>query len=128
MWNWLVGLFAMLSVLPFVTVAVIWAAVYYWKKDKRLALHWAVDIGTLFFLAASIEQLNQVANTSLAFWWWVIYVLIWAGGISTLQWWVRKRLSVQKTVKAVWRISFLTSIVVYVLTFIVFVFQTYSGN
>jgi len=104
---------------------VIWMLAYYWKKDKRLATAWAVNLGTIFFLAASTELLNRVTNKTSAFWWWVIYLLIWASIFSGLQWWIRKRLNPRKTAKAVWRIGFLTSVVVYAVAFIVSVFQVY---
>lgn len=79
------GLFIVLSILPFFPFFLVYWGMYVWKKDKRNAMRMAMDI-TTFFLVFSVSALfNLTFDSSFGFYLTLLLILLALGFIGGAQ-------------------------------------------
>ena len=79
------GLFIVLSILPFFPFFLVYWGMYVWKKDKRKALRMAMDV-TTFFLVFSVSALfNLTFDSNFGFYLTLILILVALGFIGGAQ-------------------------------------------
>jgi hypothetical protein len=123
-WSYLWGI---LTALPFIGFLLVYVIVYGWKKNRRLAGRWAVNITNLLLIRAVIAAYGVIWPEAVSAWWWVIGV--YAAIISLLAWLqirIKGRLSLRKIGVSAWRLSFLLFGLVYLLLFTTGVWKTMS--
>jgi hypothetical protein len=110
---------------PFIAFAVVYFVLLVWKKDKRFALQWAVNITNLLLIHAVITAYSLLWPEAWSAWWWVIS--LFAGLIALIAWLqirMRGRISLRKISFSTWRISFLLFCLAYFVLFTTGVWKT----
>ncbi|WP_339177993.1 DUF3397 domain-containing protein [Paenibacillus sp. FSL R5-0701] len=109
------GLFIVLSILPFFPFFLVYWGMYVWKKDKRKALRMAMDI-TTFFLVFSVSALfNLTFDSNFGFYLTLILILVALGFIGGAQNRLKGKVDRGRMFRAVWRMSFVIMSFGYVL-------------
>ncbi|MBY0117548.1 DUF3397 domain-containing protein [Paenibacillus xylanexedens] len=100
------GLFIVLSILPFFPFFLVYWGMYVWKKDKRKALRMAMDV-TTFFLVFSVSALfNLTFHSNFGFYLTLILILVALGFIGGAQNRLKGKVDRGRMFRAVWRMSF----------------------
>ncbi|NMI06135.1 DUF3397 domain-containing protein [Paenibacillus sp. SZ31] len=100
------GLFIVLSILPFFPFFLVYWGMYIWKKDKRTALRMAMDV-TTFFLVFSVSALfNLTFDSNFGFYLTLILILVALGFIGGAQNRLKGKVDRGRMFRAVWRMSF----------------------
>lgn len=100
------GLFIVLSILPFFPFFLVYWGMYVWKKDKRKALRMAMDV-TTFFLVFSVSALfNLTFDSNFGFYLTLILILVALGFIGGAQNRLKGKVDRGRMFRAVWRMSF----------------------
>ncbi|APO46897.1 MULTISPECIES: DUF3397 domain-containing protein [Paenibacillus] len=109
------GLFIVLSILPFFPFFLVYWGMYVWKKDKRKALRMAMDV-TTFFLVFSVSALfNLTFDSNFGFYLTLILILVALGFIGGAQNRLKGKVDRGRMFRAVWRMSFVIMSFGYVL-------------
>lgn len=111
--------------MPFIGFAIVYTIMLLWKKDRRIAGRWSVNITNLLLIQAVIVQYNVIWPTAWSAWWWVI--LFYVAIISLLAWLqvrLRGKISLSKIGFSTWRITFVLFGIVYLVLFTTGVFKT----
>lgn len=124
MLEWLGHLYAILAVVPFVPFIIVWAIVYYRRKDKRQATLMSMDVTTALLIAVVASMFNNVFSSKFGFYGILLFFLIAGGLMGNLQYRVRGKLNISKIFRSLWRISFFAMSLLYV----VFLFVGISKN
>jgi len=114
MLEWLGHLYAVLAVVPFVPFIIVWAIVYYRRKDKRQATLMSMDVTTALLIAVVASMFNNVFSSKFGFYGILLFFLIAGGLMGNLQYRVRGKLNVAKIFRSLWRISFFAMSLLYV--------------
>jgi len=121
-WSYLWGI---LATFPFIGFVMIYLAVMLWKRNKRQAANWAVNITNFLLIHAVMSQYSLIWPGAWSAWWWI--VLLFVGLLSMLGWLqvkVRGKISLKKISFSTWRISFLVLCLAYVCLFTAGVWKT----
>lgn len=121
-WSYLWGFMA---TFPFIGFVMIYLAVLLWKKNKRFAAKWAINITNFLLIHAVMSQYSLIWPNAWSPWWWII--LLFLGLIVLLGWLqvkVRGKISLRKIGFATWRISFLLLCLAYLCLFTAGVWKT----
>jgi len=121
-WSYLWGI---LATFPFIGFVMIYLAVMLWKRNKRQATNWAVNITNFLLIHAVMSQYSLIWPGAWSAWWWI--VLLFVGLLSMLGWLqvkVRGKISLKKISFSTWRISFLVLCLAYVCLFTAGVWKT----
>jgi hypothetical protein len=121
-WSFLWGV---VIAMPFVGFAIVYTTFYFWKKDRRKAARWAVNITNFLLIQAVIVQYGVIWPEAWSAWWWV--VLLYAGIIALLAWLqirLRGKISISKIGASAWRLTFLLFGIFYVVLFTTGVLKT----
>lgn len=116
-----------LTVAPFLGLPLVYLLVYAWKRDKRVAGRWAVNITNFLLIRTVIAAYGLIWPQAMSAWWWVIcffLVTIVLLGWVQVKW--RGKLSLKKVGFSAWRLSFLWFGLVYVLLVTTGIFKTMS--
>ncbi|PQP80530.1 DUF3397 domain-containing protein [Paenibacillus sp. PCH8] len=109
------GLFIVLSILPFFPFFLVYWGMYVWKKDKPTALRMAMDV-TTFFLVFSVSALfNLTFDSNFGFYLTLILILIALGFIGGAQNRLKGKFNGGRMFRAVWRMAFIIMSFGYVL-------------
>ncbi|WP_419889482.1 DUF3397 domain-containing protein [Paenibacillus xylanexedens] len=109
------GLFIVLSILPFFPFFLVYWGMYVWKKDKRNAMRMAMDV-TTFFLVFSVSALfNLTFDSNFGFYLTLILILVALGFIGGAQNRLKGKVDRGRMFRAVWRMSFVIMSFGYVL-------------
>ncbi|WP_458123435.1 DUF3397 domain-containing protein [Paenibacillus sp. Z3-2] len=101
------GLFIVLSILPFFPFFLVYWGMYGWKKDKRTALRMAMDV-TTFFLVFSVSALfNLTFDSNFGFYLTLLLILLALGFIGGAQNRLKGRVNGGRMFRAVWRMAFI---------------------
>ncbi|MBD8839860.1 DUF3397 domain-containing protein [Paenibacillus sp. FSL K6-4396] len=101
------GLFIVLSILPFFPFFLVYWGMYVWKKDKRNAMRMAMDI-TTFFLVFSVSALfNLTFDSSFGFYLTLLLILLALGFIGGAQNRLKGKVDGGRMFRAVWRMAFI---------------------
>jgi hypothetical protein len=110
---------------PFIGFAVVYIAVFRWKKDKRYAVRWAVNVTNLLLIHAVMTAYSLLWPDAWSAWWWVLLLFL---GLFLLIAWLqiryRGRISLRKISVSIWRISFLLFSLAYLFLFTTGVWKT----
>lgn len=99
---------AIVTVLPLIGFAIVYFVLILWRRDRRLAIRWAVNITNFLLIHAVIVAYSVIWPEAWSAWWWIIgfYVVV----ISLLAWLQMKlkgKLSLKKVSFFAWRLTFL---------------------
>lgn len=109
------GLFIVLSILPFFPFFLVYWGMYAWKKDKRTALRMAMDV-TTFFLVFSVSALfNLTFESNFGFYLTLLLILLALGFIGGAQNRLKGKVDGGRMFRAVWRMAFIIMSFGYVL-------------
>lgn len=121
-WSHVWGIFATFPFIGFITV---YFLVFTWKKNKRLAMNWAVTITNILLIHAILSQYSLIWPDAWSAWWWIVIIfLVLLSLLGYLQVKVRGKLSLRKISFSTWRISFLLFCLAYVFLFTAGVWKT----
>lgn len=123
-WSFLWGT---LTVIPFLGFPIAYLLVFAWKRDKRLAGRWAVNITNLLLIRSAVTAYGEIWPEALSAWWWVVGLylfLIALLGFLQVKW--KGKLSLKKVGFSAWRLSFLLFGFIYVLLITTGVVKTMS--
>lgn len=109
------GLFIVLSILPFFPFFLVYWGMYVWKKDKRNAMRMAMDVAT-FFLVFSVSALfNLTFDSNFGFYLTLLLILLALGFIGGAQNRLKGKVDGGRMFRAVWRMAFIIMSFGYVL-------------
>ncbi len=118
----LANVYAAIATIPVIPFIVIYLVVYYFiDKDSKEAVGWALNITTVFLISANIVLINQFGVPAKG-WGLFLVILLFAiltGGLAYLQLLKRGEVQWKRLTKAVWRLGFLSLVLMYVVLFIV---------
>lgn len=118
-------LWAVVIAMPFIGFAIVYTLMVLWKKDRRKAIRWSVNITNLLLIQAVIVLYRVIWPEAWSAWWWVI--LFYAGLFTLLAWLqvrLRGKISLSKIGFSTWRITFVLFGIVYLVLFTTGVFKT----
>lgn len=122
--EWLLNVYAILSVLPFFSFALIWFLIYFIYRDKKRSTATAIDVTTLLLIGIVSAMYNTLFDTWFGgLWWIVLFFLIVFGVLGNLQNRLKGSVDVKRLMRAVWRIGFLVLSFCYVILIIVGIVQ-----
>ncbi|WP_017687284.1 DUF3397 domain-containing protein [Paenibacillus sp. PAMC 26794] len=109
------GLFIVLSILPFFPFFLVYWGMYLWKRDKRNAMRMAMDV-TTFFLVFSVSALfNLTFDLNFGFYLTLLLILLALGFIGGAQNRLKGKVDGGRMFRAVWRMTFIIMSFGYVL-------------
>jgi hypothetical protein len=124
LWTYVWGL---LTALPFLGFILVYVLVSLWKRDRRLAGRWAVNITNFLLIHAVIVAYDVIWPQALSAWWWVIGLyLVIMGGLAWLQIRLKGKISIQKIGFSTWRLSFILFGLLYLVLFTTGIWKTMS--
>ncbi|MDT9719866.1 DUF3397 domain-containing protein [Paenibacillus sp. ClWae2A] len=101
------GLFIVLSILPFFPFFLVYWGMYLWKKEKRNAMRMAMDV-TTFFLVFSVSALfNLTFDSNFGFYLTLLLILLALGFIGGAQNRLKGKVDGGRMFRAVWRMAFI---------------------
>ena len=99
---------------PIVAFLIIVFLVYFWKKDKKVAFNWSVNITNIFLIFSVVNIYKQIWPQAWSAWIWVISSFLFLFGILLfIQRKMRGKISLKKIGFSTWRISFIILTVTY---------------
>jgi len=114
-WSYFLGT---LAVVPFLGFPLAYLIVLGWKRDKRLAGRWAMNITNFLLIRSVVAAYGVIWPEALSAWWWVVcFFLITIALLGWVQVKLRGRLSLKKVGFSAWRLSFLWFGLVYIVLF-----------
>ncbi len=109
---------AILITFPYVAFILVFLLVFLWKKNKKTALQWSVNITNIFLIYAVAVMYSVNWPKAMSAWWWISLVFLLIGSLlGCLQWKLRGKISLKKISFSVWRLTFLVFGVTYVFLF-----------
>ncbi|GAB7387673.1 hypothetical protein BSNK01_15100 [Bacillaceae bacterium] len=113
------NLIALFSAFPFLSFFLVYYAVKWRTRNRRLAVNWAVNVTTLllFVSVGVLHGLVRDAGTTSLFVLLLTFVFVSAGLIAWLQMRIKGRIDWRKLSRAVWRLTFLALCITYVILF-----------
>lgn len=108
-------LWGTLTVVPFLGFPLVYLILYAWKRDKRLAGRWAINITNFLVIRSAVSAYGLIWPEALSAWWWVfgffLVTIVLLGWIQ-VKW--KGKLSLRKVGFSAWRLSFLMFGLVYI--------------
>ncbi|WP_249344835.1 DUF3397 domain-containing protein [Paenibacillus sp. Marseille-Q4541] len=95
-----------LSMLPFFPFLLVYFIVLHYKKHKKSALLTAMDVTTVFLIAAVAALFNNTFDNGFGFYLILILLLIALGLIGSAQTRLRGKIDYKKMFRVVWRMTF----------------------
>jgi hypothetical protein len=121
-WSYFWG---MLTVVPFLGFPLAYLIVYGWKRDKRLAGRWAVNITNFLLIRSVVAAYSIIWPQAVSAWWWVVcFFLLTLALLGWAQVKLRGKLSLKKIGFSTWRLSFLWFGIVYIVLFTTGIIKT----
>ena len=104
-----------LAVVPFVPFLLVWAAVYWYKKEKKLAIKRAMDVTTALLVGVVAGAYNVVFQSDFGFYLLLLLFLTAFGLLGNLQQRTKGSFDWKKSLRAVWRLGFVGLSAAYVI-------------
>ncbi|GAK39679.1 DUF3397 domain-containing protein [Paenibacillus urinalis] len=95
-----------LSMLPFFPFLIVYYGMVYFKKPKKTALHMAMDVTTIFLIAAVAALFNSTFNLNFGVYLILLVMLIALGLIGSAQTRLKGKINYRRMIRAVWRMAF----------------------
>lgn len=111
----LMKFYASLAVVPFIPFILVWSIVYFLKKEKKKATHWAMDVTTVFLFGVVAVLYDVIFESSFGFYLLLLLFLLAFGLHGNAQ--MRKfgKVNLRRAGKVVWRLGFFGLSAAYVL-------------
>lgn len=113
--NVLTNLWGILIVMPFVGFVLVYLLIYRWKKDRRQAVKWSINITNILLMEAVVVTYALIWPEAWSAWLWLVLLFIL---LATLLGWMqvklRGKLSLSRIGVSTWRISFVILSAAYV--------------
>ena len=124
---WLVDVvlrfYAVMAIAPFLPFGIVWAVVYFIRKDKKAATKLAMDVTTFALVGIVAALFNQVFGSTFGLYLILLLFLLGYGVLGNMQQRVKGRFDPRRTLRAVWRLGFLGLAAAYVLLMLVGIAQ-----
>jgi len=118
-------LWAFFITFPFAAFVTAYYLLYLWKKNRKMALRWSINITNIFLIYAVSVMYSVNWPDALSAWWWILLFFVgMAAALGVLQWKIRGKLSLPKIGFSTWRLSFLFFGVTYLFLFSVGIWLT----
>ena len=104
--NTIESFLSVLSMLPFFPFLIVYFLVLYYKKQKKVALLTAMDVTTIFLIAAVAALFNNTFDSGFGFYLILILLLIALGLIGSAQTRLRGKIDYKRMFRVVWRMTF----------------------
>lgn len=95
-----------LSMLPFFPFLIVYYGMVYFKKSKKMALHTAMDVTTIFLIAAVAALFNNAFQSGFGVYLILILLLIALGLIGSAQTRIKGKINYKRMMRALWRMAF----------------------
>ncbi|USG67545.1 DUF3397 domain-containing protein [Brevibacillus ruminantium] len=132
LWSLLTGtwtyFWAILTAFPFLGFPLAYFSIFAWKRDRRLAGRWAINITNFLLIRAVAVGYSVIWPEAVSVWWWITGFFVTAIallGFIQVKW--KGKLSLLKASFSVWRLSFLLFGLVYVVLYTTGIVKT-MGN
>jgi hypothetical protein len=118
------NLYALLSILPFLSFALIWVIVFVMYHDKKKSTTLAMDVTTVLLIGSVSVMFNVIFDSGFGgFWWIVLFFLITGGVLGNLQNRLKGSVNPKKLVRVVWRVGFLLLSFLYAIFIVIGIVQ-----
>ncbi|MDP5273142.1 DUF3397 domain-containing protein [Chengkuizengella axinellae] len=110
-------IYAILSLLPFVSFGLLWVVLYFKFENKKKATNLAMDFTTPLLIGAVAVMYDLIFESSSfgGIWLIILIFLIFGGLIGNLQNRLKGKVHIKKLVRVIWRIGFLVLSTSYIL-------------
>ncbi|MCM3784443.1 DUF3397 domain-containing protein [Neobacillus mesonae] len=92
--------------LPFFPFLIVYYGMVYFKKSKKMALHTAMDVTTIFLIAAVAALFNNAFQSGFGVYLILILLLIALGLIGSAQTRIKGKINYKRMMRALWRMAF----------------------
>lgn len=113
--DWILQIYALLAIIPFLSFLLLWLLHYAFKRDKKKATALAMDITTFLLMGSVSVMYDRIFKGVGGFWIILLLFLIAAGLIGGVQNRLKGAVDVRKLIRVVWRFGFLFLSLFYVL-------------
>ncbi len=117
--GWIVDIFiqiyAVLAIAPAIPFAIVWIAVYLYKKEKKLATKRAMDVTTALLIGVVAVLYDDVFQSTFGIYLLILLFLLGFGLLGNMQQRAKGKVDLRRTARAVWRLGFMGLSAAYVL-------------
>ncbi|WP_309123244.1 DUF3397 domain-containing protein [Paenibacillus sp.] len=110
-----IHIYAVLAIAPVLPFAVVWLAVYFYKKEKKLATKRAMDVTTALLIGVVAVLFNDVFGSTFGIYLLLLVFLLGFGLLGNMQQRAKGKVDLRRTARAVWRLGFMGLSAAYVL-------------
>jgi hypothetical protein len=114
-WDSLIHAYAVLAVVPIVPFFLVYFVAVARGRDRKKAIRLAMDVTNVFLIGCVAMLINFRLNTHFGLFFIILLLLIGGGLIGNAQNRIKGRLELSKLVKSVWRLSFFTMCIFYII-------------
>jgi hypothetical protein len=114
-WDSLIHAYAVLAVVPIVPFLLVYFVAVARGRDRKKAIRLAMDVTNVFLIGCVAMLINFRLNTHFGLFFIILLLLIGGGLIGNAQNRIKGRLELSKLVKSVWRLSFFTMCIFYII-------------
>lgn len=119
MLSWITDSFYVFAMLPFIPFIMVWLLMKLFTSDNKKRLKLAMDVTTLFLIAAVAGLCHVVLGTMNMLYGILLMMLIAAGLIGGAKYRKYGKVNSFKLFRAIWRISFFVLSVLYILLLLI---------
>ncbi|GKS12501.1 hypothetical protein YDYSY3_35010 [Paenibacillus chitinolyticus] len=113
------SIYAVLALLPFLSFVLIWIIVYIVTKEKKKSTRITMDLTTFLLLGSVASLWNSLFSSSFGLWFLLLVILIVFGLIGGYQNDRKGKMELGKSLRIVWRLSFMGLSLLYVMFMVV---------
>jgi hypothetical protein len=103
----IVKAYAALALMPFLTFALVWGIVYFYKREKKIAMKRAMDVTTIFLIGVVSTLYNMVFQSTFGFYLLLLLFLIGFGLLGNIQQRTKGKVDLKRITRAIWRLGFI---------------------
>lgn len=104
--DFIVNLYKIGSIIPFLPFFVTWLIAYFFMKNKKKAMFLAMDVTTAFLIVSVAVLFNTSFSSGFGLYGILLFLLLTAGFIGNAQNRMKGKVNLPKLSRALWRMSF----------------------
>ncbi|WP_209860411.1 DUF3397 domain-containing protein [Paenibacillus shirakamiensis] len=110
------------SIAPIVPFILVYFIHYFWKGGRKQSIMLAMDVTTFFLILSVAALFNHIFNSTFGIYLILLILLIIGGFIGGAQNRLKGRLDPKRLIRAVWRLAFLGTVIMYILFIFIGIF------